>query len=118
LAAVANTPTYGNAIPIVPGARADDGLLDLCLVGPVSSARVMRVLPRVLGGRHLSLPEVSLVRTPWVEIEGEGLELWADGEPMGPSPLSIRALPRALAVVDGRGPDPPAALPPAAAEEG
>jgi diacylglycerol kinase (ATP) len=114
LAAVANTPTYGNAIPIVPGARADDGLLDLCLVGPVSSARVMRVLPRVLRGRHLDLPEVSLVRTPWVEIDGRGLELWADGEPVGPSPLAIQALPRALAVVDGLGAPLPAALPPAA----
>ncbi|MBU4563975.1 MAG: diacylglycerol kinase family lipid kinase [Desulfarculus sp.] len=100
LAAVANTPTYGNQIRIVPQARADDGHLDICLVRPVTIFQVMRFLPLALKGSHGSVPEVSFVRTRKVEIVCDRpVELWADGEPVASSPLKVEILPRALKVV-------------------
>ena len=33
LAAFANTPVYGGGMKIAPGAKMDDGLLDVCIVG-------------------------------------------------------------------------------------
>ncbi|MBI4797454.1 MAG: diacylglycerol kinase family lipid kinase [Desulfarculus sp.] len=101
LAAIANTPTYGNQIPIVPPARPDDGLLDVCLVKPLSFFRVLRLLPTLLAGRHAGLPEVSFLRTRSLQVESDGLlELWADGEPVGQAPLLIEVLPAALKVLD------------------
>lgn len=99
LAAAANTPTYGNRIPIAPAARAEDGLLDLCLVRTAGFWRVLSVLPLLLMGRHGRLPEVSFARTRRLVVEAQGLELWADGEPVGWSPLAIEALPAALNVL-------------------
>lgn len=100
LAAVANTPTYGNQIRIVPQALADDGHLDICLVRPVTIFQVMRFLPAVLKGSHGSVPEVSFVRTRKVEIVCDRpMELWADGEPVAASPLKVEILPQALKVV-------------------
>ncbi|MBU4275433.1 MAG: diacylglycerol kinase family lipid kinase [Proteobacteria bacterium] len=100
LAAVANTPTYGNQIRIVPQAQADDGHLDICLVRPVGIFKVMRFLPAVLKGSHGSVPEVSFVRTRKVEIVCDRpMELWADGEPVAASPLKVEILPQALKVV-------------------
>ncbi|MFH1060302.1 MAG: diacylglycerol kinase family protein [Pseudomonadota bacterium] len=99
LVAAANTPTYGNQIPIAPQADAEDGLLDLCLVEPAGFWRVLTVLPVLLRGRHARLPEVRFVRTRRLVVEAEGLELWADGEPVGWAPLTIEALPAALNVL-------------------
>ena len=100
LAAVANTPTYGNQIRIVPQARADDGHLDICLVRPVGIFKVMRFLPSVLKGSHGAVPEVSFLRTRKVRIDCDRpMELWADGEPVATSPLSVEILPGALKVV-------------------
>lgn len=101
LAAVGNTATYGNQIPIVPPARLDDGILDVCLVRPAGFWRVLRLLPTLLAGRHGGLPEVSFFRTRRLAVEADGLvELWADGEPVGLAPLTIEVLPAALKVLD------------------
>jgi len=99
LAAVANTPTYGNQIRIAPQAVADDGRLDICLVRPPGALRVLRLLPSVLKGTHGKVPEVSFLRTRKVEITCDRpMELWADGEPVASSPLKVEILPRALKV--------------------
>lgn len=109
--AVANTPTYGNGIPMVPGARADDGMLKVCLVKPVGLLRVCRLLPTVLGGRHGGLPEVSFLETGAISIESdEPVELWADGEAVGGTPVRIRSEAEALTLVDTWGDRPGPAL--------
>lgn len=101
MAAVANTPSYGNDIRIVPQARADDGLLDVCLIKPASFFRVMGLLPTLLKGEHGSAPEVSFLSTSRITIESERqVEMWADGEPLSTSPLEIKIVPRALLVAE------------------
>lgn len=106
LVAAANTKTYGNQIPIAPGARADDGLLELCLVQPAGFWRVLTVLPQLLLGRHGGLPEVSFAASPWLRVESDdGLELWADGEPVAVAPLRLRVAPAALRVLATALPD-------------
>lgn len=100
MAAVANTPTYGNAIRIAPEARADDGLLDVCLVRPAGFFRVMGLLPTVLKGQHGGLPEVSFLRTRRISLESSRpVPMWADGEPVTSSPLSVQIEPQALRVL-------------------
>src|SRR5579884_1808298 len=45
--AVANAPAYGGGIRIAPGARMDDGLLDVVVVGPIEWRKAWRALPRL-----------------------------------------------------------------------
>ena len=101
LVAAGNTPSYGGGFRIVPDARVDDGALDLCLVDEVSRATVLRLLPKVLNGRHVGYPFVRIVRTRRVEIESlaGAPAVFADGEPATHLPVTIEALPGALRVL-------------------
>ncbi len=85
----------------MPQARADDGLLDVCLIKPASFFRVMGLLPTLLKGEHGSAPEVSFLSTSRITIESERqMEMWADGEPLSTSPLEIKIVPQALLVTE------------------
>ena len=48
--AVANTDQYGNNAQIAPGARIDDGLLDLCAVPPLTVLNALPLLGRLFSG--------------------------------------------------------------------
>jgi diacylglycerol kinase (ATP) len=100
LAAIANTPTYGGAIPIAPEALVDDGKLDLCIIEPAGRLRQLSLLPRVLRRTHGRHPRVRLLRSKWIEVaSAEPLRLWADGEPMATTPLRVEAVAGALEVI-------------------
>ncbi|MCZ7560685.1 MAG: diacylglycerol kinase family protein [Burkholderiaceae bacterium] len=96
-----NTPTYGAGMPAVPGARIDDGRLDLLVAGRFGRAGALLMLPRLLAGQHLGHPEVRTVRFAQLRVECDvDLPLAADGEPLaGAREFSVRALPGALRVV-------------------
>lgn len=99
LAASANSPTYGGGIPVAPQARCDDGLLEVCLVRPLSRLKVLRFLPTVIRGRHGRVPEVSFLRTRRLTVETERpMEIWADGEPVTTTPQTIEAASGALKI--------------------
>ena len=58
------------------------------------------MLPLALQGKHGRVAEVSFLRTSRMELNFDRpMELWADGEPVAGSPLSVEILPRAMAVV-------------------
>ncbi len=100
MVASANTPTYGGSMRVSPDARPDDGLLDVCVVSPLDRWRVIRLLRRVMDGRHTDLPEVDFVRTKALRIETDGpCEVWADGELVGQTPATIEAVPGRLVVM-------------------
>ncbi len=102
LVAVANTDRFGGGMRIAPDARPDDGLVDVTVVGPVGRVRLLRFFTRVFRGTHTSLPEVTTHRGRRVSLRCPGVQLWADGEPIG-GPLGdeaivIEAVPDALLV--------------------
>ena len=100
LAATGNTPIYGGAMRIAPGAVVDDGLLDLCLVRSVNRWEVLKMVPRIFNGGHVHHPAVSLHRLNRLAIESdEALSVWADGEPMGQTPTTIEVVPKGLSVI-------------------
>ncbi|HET8598942.1 MAG TPA: diacylglycerol kinase [Segeticoccus sp.] len=99
LVAVGNGPAYGGGLQICPEARWDDGLLDVLVVRPVSVPELLRVLPRVFRGTHLSHPAVQLLRGQQVEVAGPELMTYADGERFRPLPLTCEAVPAAVRVV-------------------
>jgi diacylglycerol kinase family enzyme len=64
LAVIANGFRYGGGLPIAPGARPDDGMIDLVTVDDVGPLRRLVLFQAVTAGRHLSLDVVRSVRRP------------------------------------------------------
>ena len=102
LVAVANTRYYAGGMMIAPGAEVDDGLLDVCLVGPVSRGEFLARFPSVFRGTHTQVEEVRTWRAATVELragDDRALECWASGERVGPLPATLTAVPGALRVL-------------------
>ena len=100
LAATGITSRYGGGFQIVPNARIDDGLFDVCIVRPVSSLTVLRLLVTLFWGGHVSHPAVSMHQTQTLKIETDTpMLLYADGEPMCETPVTIEIIKHGLRVM-------------------
>jgi diacylglycerol kinase family enzyme len=101
LVAVANGRWFGGGMCIAPHAAPDDGLLDVVVVGDVSTPRLVRRLPSVYRGAHLGFPEVTFVRGRRVEAQAEAgafVPVDLDGESPGRLPAVFDVVPAALRV--------------------
>lgn len=95
---VANGGIIGGGIVIAPGARADDGLLDVVIVEKIAGRSL---LPRLIGlmkGKILTFPETRHFRAVSVEFSSPGQRLNVDGEIIPAPSASIRILPGALLI--------------------
>ena len=95
LVAVANGPTYGGGMRILPGADRHDGELDLLLLKPVSKIELLRVFPRVFKGTHVTHPAVEIYRSKKIALRAKALA-YADGEYISSLPIEISIAPKAL----------------------
>ncbi|MFB6847651.1 diacylglycerol kinase [Streptomyces sp. NPDC056373] len=99
LVAVGNGSSYGGGMRICPDADLTDGLFDVTVVGDCSRSTLLRVFPRVYRGTHVEHPKVTVLRAARVEIAAAGVTGYADGEPLGPLPLSARCVRGGVRVV-------------------
>lgn len=99
LVAVGNTSSYGGGMRVCPAARPDDGQLHVTFVSDLSVARFVRVFPQVFRGSHVRHPEVLTAAGSTVSLSAPGQIAYADGERVGPLPVQVRVLPRALRVL-------------------
>ena len=99
LVAVGNGPSFGGGLRIAHGAVLDDGLLDVCLIRPVSRSLLVRTFPKLQRGTHVSMPEFERVMVRAVRIDAPDIVGYGDGERLGPLPLTIEVVPQALAVL-------------------
>ncbi|MFQ5695483.1 MAG: diacylglycerol/lipid kinase family protein [Terriglobia bacterium] len=98
--AVANTPYYGGGLRIAPQASPHDGVLDICIIEPLSAAGLLWLYPALKQGRHLRSRAVRYFRACKVEFRApEGAELFGDGELLGRVPLKLEVEPAAVRVV-------------------
>ena len=95
LVTVANTSDFGGGMRISPEASPTDGLLDVTVVGEVGRIELLTWFRKVFDGSHLDHPAVSTHRGRTVTISAD-TEIWADGEPVTPAPVTISAVPGAL----------------------
>jgi diacylglycerol kinase (ATP) len=98
LVAVGNGPSYGGGMKICPGASLGDGLFDITVVGDCSRATLLKIFPRVYRGTHVGHPVVSVHRASRVELLAEGVTGYADGEQLGPLPLTAECIRAAVRV--------------------
>jgi diacylglycerol kinase (ATP) len=105
---VANSAYYGKGMKIAPAAVVDDGLLDVVVIEAASRWEMIRSLPKVYDGRHVDLPQVTVLRGKRVEIAADSrspVPVGGDGEPLGVlppldgSPALIDVVPGALSVL-------------------
>ena len=73
LVAVANGPQYGGGMRIVPSARRDDGLFDVCVAEAMSAWELLGLLPRVYTGSHINHPKVRVLRGRHVTVVPDAL---------------------------------------------
>jgi diacylglycerol kinase (ATP) len=99
-AMVANTENGGGGMKLMPGARFDDGVLDLIEMGDISPlAMLTTVLPKVYGGSHVHHPKVRVSRGTSFRFEAEVDTLVdLDGETVGRLPLEVSVIPKAFVV--------------------
>lgn len=96
LIAVGNGSSYGGGMRICADAVMDDGLFDVCVVGPCSRTTLLRVFPRVYRGTHPSHPVVTVHRAARVRLAAADVTGYADGERIGPLPLEAETVPKAV----------------------
>ncbi len=107
----ANSKCYGGGMRAAPAALLDDGLLEVVVCESVSKlAFLTRILPGVFSGRHVDQPSVHVFRAQSVSIRCErAFTMYADGDPIGELPVTVRALKGAVNMLVPRvGPADPA----------
>jgi YegS/Rv2252/BmrU family lipid kinase len=112
--AAANSTSYGGGMRLAPGARLDDGMLEIVVITQMTKLRFLTLLPTVFWGGHVSHDGVEVLEGHTVEIAASRpLEVYADGDPIAQLPVTVRALPGAVrALVPASHVDPQAAASP------
>ncbi|MCA1319723.1 diacylglycerol kinase family lipid kinase [Bacillus tianshenii] len=87
---VANLPFYGGGIKICPDARADDGLLDICILHGVNRWELLMVFPRAFSGSHITHKNVTMLKGKDIFITPEkDLVIQCDGEIVAHHPIAL-----------------------------
>jgi YegS/Rv2252/BmrU family lipid kinase len=100
LVTIANSAQFGNNARIAPGARVDDGELDLVVMEERSRFATLCHLPRLFNGTVARAPGCTIRRIREVTIESDQpMAFHVDGEPVaGGTKLRARIHPGALMV--------------------
>ncbi len=100
LVTAANSAEFGNGACIAPGARVDDGLLDLVVIAERSRLQTLIGLPRLFNGTVKQVPGCSITRVTTATIESDRpMRFHVDGEAVtGGTILRLRIHPAALNV--------------------
>ena len=97
---VANGQFFADGVRIAPHAMLNDGWLNLVTIGDVSKSELLRIVPTVYDGSHISHPEILERKARAITVEcDERLLVEADGEILGECPASFWVIPSALTVV-------------------
>ncbi len=100
--AVGNSGRYGGGMKVCPDAQMDDGLLDVVTVSHAGRRYFVRQLPKLFAGTHVDGAIVQAQQGRDITLDSAStVELYADGEPAGTVPCTIRVVPAALRVLGG-----------------
>ena len=90
----------GGSMLLAPDADPSDGLFDVIIIGDVTKPDLLRSLPRIYKGTHLTHPKVTVRRTDLITISSdEPMAIQADGDLVGEAPARFTVLPSALNIL-------------------
>ncbi|WP_351235050.1 YegS/Rv2252/BmrU family lipid kinase [Streptomyces sp. NPDC002133] len=96
----ANSGFYGFGRNIAPGARLDDGLLDVVVIQHAPKRLFFAMMNELKTGAHLQRPEVEILHGKEIRIEADrAIPYGADGEVDAALPVTARVQPGALRVL-------------------
>ena len=102
LVVLGNSTSYGGGMKVTPDAMLNDGQLDICIVEAMKTGAFLRAFPKVFRGTHTHHPKVTMLRGTTVKLEADRrVNVYADGERVGPLPAVFEVLREALPVVIG-----------------
>ena len=101
LCTVANGQYVGGSFRCAPRSRNDDGLLEVCLVRPLSHVRFLKLISVYTEGTHLDNPKLEPFleyrRAKSVRVEApEGFIYAFDGELITQNEFTVEVAPRAI----------------------
>lgn len=99
LIAVGNGSTYGGGMRVCPGADIHDGQAEILVVGSLGKLRFLRLFPRVFSGSHVRHPATRVLAASRFTLHAPGQVAYADGERIGPAPVSIEVQRDAVRVI-------------------
>jgi diacylglycerol kinase (ATP) len=89
----------GGGMMTTPEASIFDGLFDVLIVGNLDKYDLLKSLPRIYKGTHLTHPKVKLIKAKRVELIPDIiLSIQVDGEIIGESPGYFEILPSLLTI--------------------
>jgi len=95
IALVGNVKEYGTGFPILPHARPDDGLLDICALPCSHPGELIKLFLSAAAGEHLEEEGVVYLKGKTVRIESQHpTPVQVDGEAAGFTPVQIDLLPK------------------------
>ncbi len=101
LCTVANGQYVGGSFRCAPKAETDDGLIDVCLIKPISRLRFVKILTPYTNGEHLDRDDLKDIvvyrRCKKVEVNApEGFAFSLDGEIVYTPHFTVEIVPAAL----------------------
>ena len=82
--------------------KVDDTTWDVVIIGDTGKFELLKALPMVYKGTHITHPKVRVERVTHISIESsEQILVHADGELLGEGPASFRIMPAALNIAAG-----------------
>ena len=95
-----NSKAYGGGMYAAPDAELDDGLFDVVMCSEISKLRFLGLLRKIFKGTHVNDPYIEVRRSASVRVAADRpFTVYADGDPIGDLPLTIRVIPHALDVL-------------------
>jgi YegS/Rv2252/BmrU family lipid kinase len=97
---IANGQYFGGGMKIAPGAAISDGEFEVVILGDLGKVDLVRNVPRVYDGSHVTHPKVHVMQATCLEISSpDRLLLQADGEVLGTAPARFTIVPKALRLI-------------------
>lgn len=97
---VANGQYFGGGMKIAPDALLSDGDLQVVVLGDMTKLDLVRNVPRVYDGSHITHPKVATMSARRIAVSSTArLLLQADGEVLGTAPALFRVVPSALRLI-------------------
>jgi YegS/Rv2252/BmrU family lipid kinase len=98
--AVGNSKYFGGGMMMLPDAEVDDGRLDVVTVSKHPRWRYLKGLTQVFKGEHLDPRWTNVFSGQVVKVGSDRpFVIYADGDPIGATPATMRVHPRSLRVV-------------------
>jgi YegS/Rv2252/BmrU family lipid kinase len=84
LIAIGNGRCAGGGFYLTPKAKVDDGMLDVCMIENISVPNILRIMPKVMHGKHETSKHVAMQRGKQITVRASApFFVHADGEVVG-----------------------------------